>query len=534
MKTERYLRVRISIVAMGAGVALLTSSFPTARAQTTTPTAASTPAAYQAKPVPQVPATGSAAGGLLGQLSRELGNILRATKDGVVTIRGLRRVPVTSAAVPNLNPGIPPAPPQVGPAPWIAMPVVGSGFFVQDDIVLTTAEVATDIINPVIILPDRRFLRVVAKTLDDKNNIAIFRVVQIEKPKPEDVAHHPLHLGDSDLVQPGEIAVTMGNQAGFLGTSALAFIAQTNRRARSGAHVYTGLLQFQGAVEPGSSGSPLIGPTGEVIGMVMAAPDPSQGGFQNGFRNNLGGNFGNNFGGGGGFGGRNVPQHHNSSNGTNSPGGPNAAPDKSAPSSSRKTHGPNNVPAERHDRVIPDRPAGAAPPAGIGQPQPAAPAPQGVANLFGGISGIGFALPINMVQNRLIDMVQTLTPVPAPGWMGVVLSRRSGLDSNTNPNAKPPVAPAPPIGIQVTNLRVGSPADLAGLNVGDIIVQIDGQPVSSEADFQIVLGLATEGQTIRVQVKRDNGLRNFNVKMRDMPERSVIDQMGLKVPPRDL
>ena len=48
----------------------------------------------------------------------------------------------------------------------------------------------------------------------------------------------------------------------------------------------------------------------------------------------------------------------------------------------------------------------------------------------------------------------------------------------------------------------GSPAEQAGLRVGDVVVEMSGRPVRSAADLESVLASLTAGATIAVQVRR--------------------------------
>lgn len=463
-----------------AGLIVLLVSLPNPGATQTAPVPTANTSGTQAPSQGPIPPS---AGSLMGQLSRELAGIVRANRDGVVTIGGFRRIDLTKIS--NLPVGPFPIVPQPGSTTTV-VPVMGSGFLVQDDIVVTTAEVAQDIINPVILLHNRRIMRVVAKNLDEKANIAIFRVIEFDRAgdksgKSDMPVYHSLHLGDSDLVMPGELAVTIGNQAGFRNSSGLAFISQTGRPARSIFHNYDSLIQFQGSVEPGCSGSPLVGSSGEVIGIVMAAPDPSQGGPRFGM---------------GGFGGRPGP-------GTGGQPGRNGRGDRNS-NGMGNNHDPNG-----------GRPANSGTGSTTGS------------NPFGGMSNIGFALPINLVKQRLPMLIQNTVAVRAPGWLGLRLdisppSEASG--GHTGGTQFP--------GVVIANLREGSPADQAGLNVNDIITQIDGQPITSQQLFDQILRLSVEGQILKLQIRRGNETRIISVKLRDWPESTEVEKMPYRVQPK--
>ena len=432
-------------------------------------------------------------GGLLAQMSRELSALAMQSRDAVVSIQGRRALSAQEmqAGRPGGEPGnrfasLPPNAPAFDRP--IYVPVFGSGFLIQGDLVVTTSEVAENIVNPVVVLADGRSLRVLAKNLDKDNNLAVFRVA-----RPLGVtALRFLRLGDSDDILPCSLAVTIGNQAGFAGSSGLAVVAKTGRRARSGARFYPNLIQFQGAVGPGSSGSPLINPLGEVVGMVIATPDMSPTGYRGGGEND------------GLAGGRSrerrpVEEEH---------------ADKTARNTSAKTHKEQHS-GDTSDNQGANRPGeqngdGRGKFASGSMPRPGGPG----SGPFGGLSSMGFALPVNAFRGRLDALAQNMQAVAAPGWVG--LHAENG--------------PLP--GAYITNLYDGSPADKSGLDVGDIITQVEGRPIRSRWDFFMALAPLVEGQTLRVQVQRGGATRALLIHLSATPDQDAMRRMSQRVPAR--
>ena len=459
---------------LGIGLSLAVGALPVAgRAQTPRP----------AETAPPTATSPSASGGVLGQIGRELSEILLQNRSGVVMIRGHR--PITPAMPGGMGTdrttasGVPSGPPP-------AMSVIGSGFLVNGNVVVTTAEVAEGIQRPIVISSDNKLLRVTASSVDVSCNLAILIVDGMD-------AAHALRLGDSEGVLPGMLAVTIGTQAGFRNSGGLAFIAQTGRAAASGEHRYNNLIQFQGAIGPGSSGSPLLGPTGEVIGIVMAAPDMNSGGR---------GNWP-------GMGRDQHPDNRGADAGKfDKLHADKGHADKSAQDAGAKVHrsprmaemqgAPNGFSDPRNTR-----PSGP-PPFAFGD------MPQSGFNSFGGMSSIGFALPINELRSRLPELLKTAQKVPGPVWTGVLV----------NSGAKP--------GAYVSNLYEGSPAALAGLEVGDIITHIDGNAIRSRGEFIGWVVQGREGQTIKVQVLRNGVPRIFEVRLRALPKQEELKRMNLR------
>ena len=78
----------------------------------------------------------------------------------------------------------------------------------------------------------------------------------------------PLKLADSDTVQPGDFVLAIGNPFGFEETVTDGIISSKGRPNRS--DFFGDLLQTNAAINPGNSGGPLINLRGEVIGINTA------------------------------------------------------------------------------------------------------------------------------------------------------------------------------------------------------------------------------------------------------------------------
>ncbi|HSF17337.1 MAG TPA: trypsin-like peptidase domain-containing protein, partial [Vicinamibacteria bacterium] len=121
----------------------------------------------------------------------------------------------------------------------------------------------------------------------------------------------------------------------------------------------------------------------------------------------------------------------------------------------------------------------------------------------GGSMGIGFAIPANMTR-KVYDQLVTEGAV-SRGWLGVSiqpltpdLARSFGLAGQK--------------GALVAEL-VGqeSPARKAGLEVGDIIVEFDGEPVQSNTHLVHLVGDVKPGETVEIKYYRDGNLRTTHV-----------------------
>src|SRR5438105_7521612 len=89
-----------------------------------------------------------------------------------------------------------------------------------------------------------------------------------------------------------------------------------------------------------------------------------------------------------------------------------------------------------------------------------------------GVDGIGFAIPVNMVRGVLGDIIANGRVIR--GWIGIVPE-----DISSEQAAQYGLAQG---GVLIANLYVGSPAQQAGLQPGDLILAIDGVAPSSAQD----------------------------------------------------
>ena len=82
-------------------------------------------------------------------------------------------------------------------------------------------------------------------------------------------------------------------------------------------------------------------------------------------------------------------------------------------------------------------------------------------------------------------------------------------------------------GVIVESVADNSPADKAGIRVGDIIVSIDGKDVKSAVDIRTGLRGKKSGDTVRVEIQRGRGRQTIvaTVAERETPRVLQLDEL---------
>jgi serine protease Do len=151
----------------------------------------------------------------------------------------------------------------------------GSGFIIAaDGLVLTNNHVVANAREISVTLKDGRELPARVRGRDPKTDLAVLRV---DAPEPLPVAT----LGDSDALSVGDWVIAIGNPFG-LDNSVTAGIVSAKGRA-IGAGPYDEFIQTDAPINPGNSGGPLLDERGAVVGINTAIFSQSGGSIGIGF-----------------------------------------------------------------------------------------------------------------------------------------------------------------------------------------------------------------------------------------------------------
>jgi serine protease Do len=152
---------------------------------------------------------------------------------------------------------------------------LGSGFIIdRDGYILTNNHVVEKTDEIKVTLADESEFDAEIVGRDPKTDLALIRI-QVERELV------PLPLGDSEELQVGDWVVAIGNPFG-LGNTVTAGIVSAKYR-RIGAGAYDDFIQTDASINPGNSGGPLLNLSGEVVGINTAIFSQSGGNIGIGF-----------------------------------------------------------------------------------------------------------------------------------------------------------------------------------------------------------------------------------------------------------
>jgi serine protease Do len=152
---------------------------------------------------------------------------------------------------------------------------LGSGVVVSEDgFILTNNHVVADADEILVTLSDKKKYEAQIIGRDPKTDLALIKI-ETEKPIPA------AKLGDSDKLMVGDWVVAIGNPFG-LGSTVTAGIVSAKGRI-IGAGPYDNFIQTDASINPGNSGGPLFNLNGEVIGVNTAIVSQSGGNVGIGF-----------------------------------------------------------------------------------------------------------------------------------------------------------------------------------------------------------------------------------------------------------
>ena len=129
----------------------------------------------------------------------------------------------------------------------------------------------------------------------------------------------------------------------------------------------------------------------------------------------------------------------------------------------------------------------------------------------GGYQGVSFAIPIDIawkIKNQIVT-----TGKAEHAKLGVAVQEVNQAFANSFKLDKPE-------GALVSSVEKGGPADKAGLQAGDVIRQVNGQPIVSSGDLPAIIGLAAPGDSVKLDVWRQGAAKEITARLANANEKT--------------
>ncbi len=151
----------------------------------------------------------------------------------------------------------------------------------------------------------------------------------------------------------------------------------------------------------------------------------------------------------------------------------------------------------------------------------------------GGFMGLSFAVPIELAMN-VVDQLRTNGHV-SRGYLGVLIQ-------DVDHNLAETFGLNRPKGALVAKILPGSPAEKAGIELGDVILKFNGQELRESSQLPPMVGNTKAGNEAQVTVLRQGKKLKLNITIGELPDEdgqvaihserppeTVTDRLGLNV-----
>ncbi|WP_263146805.1 DegQ family serine endoprotease [Pseudomonas sp. RIT-PI-AD] len=127
----------------------------------------------------------------------------------------------------------------------------------------------------------------------------------------------------------------------------------------------------------------------------------------------------------------------------------------------------------------------------------------------GGFMGLSFAIPIDVALS-VSDQLKADGKV-SRGWLGVVIQE-------VNKDLAESFGLEKPAGALVAQVLEDGPAAKGGLQVGDVILSLDGQPIIMSGDLPHLVGALKPGATANLEVVREGTRKTLKMTIGNLPD----------------
>ncbi len=139
--------------------------------------------------------------------------------------------------------------------------------------------------------------------------------------------------------------------------------------------------------------------------------------------------------------------------------------------------------------------------------------------IIAGGQGIGFAIPINIAKNVIAQLRDRGKVVR--GWIGVYVQQ-------ITPEIAESIKLQDPKGALVSDLSPGGPAEEAGVERGDIIVEFNGNAIENMSELPKTVANYAPGTKTHLKVLRNGEPKTLDITLGELPEE--VAQSSRKLP----
>jgi serine protease Do len=119
--------------------------------------------------------------------------------------------------------------------------------------------------------------------------------------------------------------------------------------------------------------------------------------------------------------------------------------------------------------------------------------------------GYGFAIPINKIIKVVIDLKKK-------GKISRDIT--AGFDVQpVDARIAQYLGMKQPQGVIVSDIQIGGPAVAAGLKIGDVVLEVNGEKVNSDNDILAVMVESTPGDYLKFKVFREHKTIDISLKL---------------------
>ena len=134
-----------------------------------------------------------------------------------------------------------------------------------------------------------------------------------------------------------------------------------------------------------------------------------------------------------------------------------------------------------------------------------------------GSEGIGFAVPANLARQVMDQILNNGKVVRA--YMGI-------LPQDMTTDMAKAFGEKEVRGVVVGDVTPNSPAQDAGVHRGDILLDVNGKPVTNSNQLRNSISMMQPGTEIKLKLLRDGSERDLTVKLKEMPTESAMARPG--------